>query len=241
MAGWGAAILALAMALILWAPWRELGPLDGQGRRLEFVERIVGRGSSGVEPSTPLPMLVDLHGYGSMPEVHGRSWGELETVVRLIVPAGPDSALLGRSWFPLESETLGETIPRSTEQVTALIEHLRATRPTIGKPLVTGYSQGGVLSFALAARSPDSIGAAFPVAGWLPIELIPAEASSDAVAVIAFHGADDAPENCHEVVDAMVERGWSAEARVFPGVDHYDVAEMRSDLIAAVEASLRDR
>ena len=237
-----AALLVINVALLMWAPWRNAGPIDEHGDRVTYIERVVGRGAGVVDPETPLPMIVDVHGYSAFPEVHGHIWNALQVPVRLVVPAGPDRALIGRSWFPLDSEALGESIPRSTDRLAALIQDLRATRPTIGRSLVTGFSQGGVLSFALAARYPSSIAAAFPVAGWLPTELVPSGSQLKArPIVIAFHDAEDGPEWCLEAVDALRNRGWAAQAHVFPGVGHSLPNEMKAQLIDEVQSVLATR
>ena len=233
----GAALVALSM----WAPWRASGPADSQGTRLTFLERIVGQGSSDVEPGEALPMLVDVHGYGSIPELHGYLWRRLDRPIRLILPAGPQRGMLGRSWFPLERETLLQTVGRSAEQLGALIRHLATTRPTLGRPVVTGFSQGGVLSFALAARHPDLISAAVPVAGWLPDGFAPVGPSDRLPPVRALHGGDDYPESAREAVAFLREHAYPAELQVFPGVGHFPSGDMKAQWLNAVEAVLRSQ
>jgi phospholipase/carboxylesterase len=235
-----AGLVLVVLGLLVLAPWRAKGPADERGRRLTYLERVVGRGAGEVTAQTPLPMLVDVHGYCSFPELHGRSWGALDRPVRLIVPAGPERVLIGRSWFAYEDEGMSEAIADSTARLAALIEHLCETRPTLGAPLVTGFSQGGTLSFALAAGHSGSIGAAFPVAGWLPLDLIPEHAPERPASVLALHGADDAPEWCQGAVDALAERGWNAKVRLYPGVDHTLTSEMRADRLAAVVSAMND-
>ena len=41
------------------------------------------------------------------------------------------------------------------------------------RPIVTGFSQGGILSFAMAARHPNEVRYAFPVAGSCPGPILP--------------------------------------------------------------------
>lgn len=232
-------VIAIGWSLLLWAPWRTSGPLDEHGLRLEYLERVLAPGDDSFDPDASLPMLVDIHGYGAFPEIHGWIWSSLESPVRLILPAGPDRVVIGRSWFPLDENTFPESIERATDRLAVFIRHLQNTRPTIGKPLVTGFSQGGVLSLALAVRHPHVIKAAFPVAGWLPGEMIPDSATIDASPlVIAFHGEDDGPESCREAVESLRVRGWDARIAIFPGAGHYPTPEMEAALIEAVQQVL---
>jgi len=43
----------------------------------------------------------------------------------------------------------------------------------VGDPIVTGHSQGGMMTFAVAAEAPSLVKTAIPVAGWLPVDLWP--------------------------------------------------------------------
>ena len=46
------------------------------------------------------------------------------------------------------------------------------TRPTEGRALVAGFSQGGMLTFGLALHHPDLFDGAYPIAGWFPLHLV---------------------------------------------------------------------
>lgn len=234
-----AALLVLASGAVLhWAPWRAHGPPDDHGRTLAYLERIVGAGADDVAAHTPLPMLVDAHPHGALPELHGSDWSELSTPVRLIVPVGPHRTPFGRSWFTGDNARRVGEIRDVAERLSALVEHLSETRPTRGTPIVTGFSQGGVMSFMLAAHHPDSVAAAFPVGGWLLPELVPESAPADPPPVLAFQGSEDAAALCRFVVQSMGTLGWDAEARIYPGVVHEPSAEMRAHRLEAVERVL---
>ncbi len=231
-------LIVLGLGAVHWAPWRAKGPVDDDGAFLQYLETVVG----DADPESPLPMLVDLHGMGNLPELVGRGFEDLGMPVRLIRPAGPHAQLVGRSWYPLDPrEVMTTEVRRSTDRLAELIEHLSETRPTIGKPIVTGFSQGGVLSFALAAFHSDVISAAFPVAGFLPNELPARVGLAPALPVVAFHGADDDPSACRETVDAMRAQGWDARIEVFPDLGHDMNAELRGRLRDELRAALPRR
>ncbi len=75
-------------------------------------------------------------------------------------------------WLPLQqalaSDDVGQGILRAAAALAAAIERVAAERPTRGKAIVTGFSQGGALTFALALHHPRVVGAAFPMGGWVP-------------------------------------------------------------------------
>jgi phospholipase/carboxylesterase len=104
--------------------------------------------------------------------------------------------------------------------------------------LVTGFSQGGILSFALAARHPDAVAKAFPVAGLLPGALAP---KARAAPVVAFHGtADDVldVEGGRAAVAAFQAAGGEALLREYPGVRHTITTAMRVELWAEIQKAL---
>ena len=79
----------------------------------------------------------------------------------------------------------------SARGVERLAKHLVATRSTLGRPHVLGFSQGGILAFLLATRGRFCL--AFPLAGvpsrWA-VQHWPRRGC--ATAVFAQHGRDDA-------------------------------------------------
>ena len=107
--------------------------------------------------------------------------------------------------------------------------------------LATGFSQGGILSFALASRHPSRIAHAFPVAGSCPGPLLPKEGPGQAAPISAFHGAEDdvlAIRWARDSVRAWNERGSHAELKEYPGVRHAISPSMRDDLWSALVSAL---
>ncbi len=214
-----AVLMLLVLASTYWAPWREQGPPSAFGDPLEYLERVHGTDDADAN----LPMIVDLHGWGWVPEFHGRTLGQLGTPVRVIVPAGPIAEFYGRSWYAEVGEDWEATLDDSADRLAELIRHLTTLRPTQGKPIITGFSQGGTMAFALATRHPDLIAASFPVAGALPRPPPPWGGSGVSIPVIAFHGEDDEsmhPDAARETVSALRAGGWDAELRTYAEVKH---------------------
>ncbi len=148
----------------------------------------------GPPPQVPAPMVVLLHGLGDTPERFVRALGELPGV-RLVALRGPHPWTEGTGWFAgsvreLPAAALSEAARAEAATVVARIDALTARFPTEGKPVVTGFSQGAILSWTLAVTAPDRIAGAVPVAGFLPEGLFPQSGASVAP-VRALHGTFD--------------------------------------------------
>ena len=203
---------------------------------LHYVERILG----DAKADDPLPMIVAIHGLGDDPDNFAHLFDSYGGTARLILPQGIDPTEDGGwSWFPIRArsedvEGLAAGIERAANALAASIEVLTATRPTVGDPIVTGFSQGGMLAFTLAVQHPAQVGFAIPIGGWLPPPLWPASGPGpEHPRIVALHGtADNAVryEPTKEAVDALVAKGYAAELRSYEGVQHAIPPEERTDL-----------
>lgn len=191
---------------------RYIEHMTGGARVDERVPMIVGLHPMGGDPADFLPML---RGY------RGRA--------RLILPYGHPSGGMYVWYDSVRDDVPAPVVTRETDRLAAALSALVAARPTVGKPLVTGFSQGGIMAFALAVTHPDVIAAAFPISGLLPPSLYPSAAliSPPGAAVLppimAFHGAADLAvptEGARASVDALRRAGYTAQLREYPGVAH---------------------
>ncbi|APR87067.1 Phospholipase/carboxylesterase family protein [Minicystis rosea] len=211
---------------------------DPEAAGVRYLERLTG----GASATDRLPLVIAIHGFGDRPESFAPLFGGLGVRARLIVPYG-DPWRDGFSWFPPGSlddpEKLAEGTARAADRLAAMIDAIARTRPTAGKPIVTGFSQGGMLSFTLAVRHPEVVGAAFPVGGLLAPSLIPASwpMASVAPSIMAFHG--DADERVpvtrdRDTIAKLRALGLDARIHEYPGVGHSIPPAMRADLLRAV-------
>jgi phospholipase/carboxylesterase len=171
-------------------------------------------------------MIVALHGLGDNPESFGTIFDDFGRPARIIVPRAPTPYHGGYSWFSFDRSNEAETargLEQAAVRVAALIRWLSAREPPAGKAIVTGFSQGGMLSFVLAVRHPDLVAEAFPVSGSLPRALFPTKADHAPPRIVALHGDEDVRVPLgptREGVEVLNERGYRAELRVYPGVGH---------------------
>jgi len=203
--------------------------------------------TGGATADQPLPLLVAIHGMGSRPERFAGAFENMAVPARVILPLAPHpTASGGGSWFGFrvddpDREAFGRRVYEAADQVVDLMSWAEGAFPTCGEPVITGFSQGGMVSFAVAATWPDAIGAAVPVGGDMALTLVPVAAPADPPPVIAFHG--DADEvvpigPVREAVGALDAAGYDAALHSYADVGHSISPAMRSDWHAAIAAQL---
>lgn len=201
-----------------------------------------------VEPDAELPMIVFLHGRGDQPRVPERSiWG-LRTPVRLILPRAPERFRQGYAWMPVsarrgESEALLSALAQRVDTLSQAMVEWRRRHPTRGRPIVAGFSQGGILAMTLAVREPESISRAIPMAGWIPPRFVPTERDRYAARtpIRALHGGSDpviGAARTRQLVERLQQLGYPATYEEFPGVRHRMSREMQQRFRALVQEAL---
>ncbi|HZO14340.1 MAG TPA: dienelactone hydrolase family protein [Polyangiaceae bacterium] len=194
------------------------------------------RYSGKARATDKLVMIVAIHGLGDRPEGFGALLSDLPLDARVVLPRGTSPHGSGYSWFPIDIRDPSSVAPgveRAAKELASMIDGLVETHPTLGKPIVTGFSQGGMLSFALATHYSEKIGAAVPIAGWLPAPLLPARAPDKPVRIVALHGDADPLlpiESTRTVIGDLRRLGFPAELHEYPGVPHNVSPAMRRDL-----------
>ena len=216
------------------------GVVEGEAAGVHYLERATGGGKL----EDRLPMVVMIHGLGDRPESFLDALAGVKTPARLILPRGLEAHGGGWAWFPYRREdpqVMVEGIRNATGRISGALTELSARRPTAGRPIVSGFSQGGMISFALAALFPAAVSAAYPLSGMLPPPLRPsAPARGPTPPVVAFHGDADKMvpiEPSRESIAALKAQGWSAELRESPGTGHTVTQETRQALTALVDAA----
>lgn len=198
----------------------------------EFVEIVVGNPA----PGDPVPLIFGIHGLGDRPEMFARLFAtEFPIPARLVFPRGLSPEGEGFSWFaiprapPLDGEVAAEGVRDAGERIAVLIKRLSREHSPVAKPVVFGFSQGGMLSFYLAAQHPDLVAAVVPLAGFLPQSLLGTSAPAP---TYAFHGVEDElipVAAARSTVQAFSDRGGTASLVEYPHVGHrFTVAVMRA-------------
>lgn len=150
----------------------------------------------------PHPTLIVIHGWGAnafdllglAPFLGGGRF-------MVISPQGPlglvmDNVLQGFGWFPLNGG--GVTDPNdfrtAVDELTAFVDQALARYPIDrGKLALVGFSQGGVMAYALALRQRERFCAVAALSSWLPEQLVEGigTASLSQLPVLVQHGTQD--------------------------------------------------
>ncbi len=194
-----------------------------------------------------LPLVMMLHGRGDRPRVPGGPFAGAPTPMRLILPRAPKPLGSGFTWLPLSvtenrADVMADTLRRRADQLAQVVAHFRASRPTRGKAIIAGFSQGAMLTYALAVLHPALVDVALPIAGWLPPSLLPeALAPRDRVPIRALHGDADPVvrvEPTRQLVARLRALGYEVEWVEEPGTEHAVSAAMNARFEEWLEASL---
>ncbi len=210
----------------------------------EYLEVIVGPMR---HPDDPMPLVVLFHGRGGSAKVPSEPF-KSPFPLRIFIPQSPDKLGPGYTWFATwtmsgELQLLTRSISARADEMAAAIEAFRTLRPTQGKPILVGFSQGGMMSFALATRYPHRFGGAFPIAGWLPPPLLPVPKKEQKFPYIyAQHGKNDKTvptEYGRETVRRLRALGLFVDYRELPHVGHIVTPDMEADTRRALTRILK--
>ncbi len=195
-----------------------------------------------------LPLVVALHGLGDRAEGFADLVQALPLRVRVVVLDGVDpwpGGGGGRQWFPMgsaEAEPAG--FVRGVDAVAGALGALTRRYPTCGLPVVTGFSQGAMLAYALAGKRQAVVAGVVPIAGRLPALHVPTPGTSTGspVRVRGLHGDADPRISLADgqaAVEGLRAAGLDARMQVFPGVGHGIPGPVRAAMVAALSEMAR--
>lgn len=143
-----------------------VSPDGGRVNGIQYIE--TRRGSES--PNARMPMVIVFHSRGGT--AHGAAAFPSISPVRIIRPQGVTDS--GNTWFSKSSHStevansMASEMMSKARQLSKFIDVLRRCRPTIGRPIVTGSSEGGHVAYLLASTIPHKIGGAVGVLGYIP-------------------------------------------------------------------------
>ena len=148
-----------------------VGPEGGTVAGVRYLERLRG----GSRSDERLPMVIVLHGLGGTPEGYAAGFGGIGKA-RVILPEGAYEGGGGRKWWErglhdIVEEGRPEDIAQwnaASDRLSEFIRQITKCRPTLGKPIVTGGSQGGEATLLVATQHRRQISAAVSVDGDMP-------------------------------------------------------------------------
>lgn len=215
------------------------GELEG----LAYAEVVLGE----VEEGTPLPLVVALHGVGDAPRFPSGALLRTGIPMRLVLPRAPHPYAGAFAWSTHRvrenvPEALAADLVAAADRVAALTAELARLRPTIGPPIVTGFSQGAMVAWFAALRHPDAFGVALIAAGWMRLDLAGAAGCGPPTHVV--HGLADrivVIDGAREAVNALAARGCDVELVEMPRSEHAIDAAMNDVIEGWLEEALAER
>ncbi len=167
----------------------------------------------------PFPTLFAFHGFGSNAlDLLGLAPHLRRGNLLVIAPEGPEPVPLGptegHGWFPLTGGTprpaeVARGIAAARDFVEAALARYPIDRSRVG---LLGFSQGGVIAYALALASPDRYRCLAALSSWLPAELAGAARPADRsrLSALVQHGLRDemiGVERCRESAERLRSLG----------------------------------
>lgn len=185
-----------------------------------------------VQPSTPIALA--LHWMSGDHEAMQFLFADYTHPLRALFlqgrhPSGHEFG--GYSWFPGElgfyDLSEADQAPAIREEAAYIALFLGALKAEYAAPIaVTGMSQGGDLTLALAAYHPDTFDLAVPCAGRLSAPMRPDDFDYPAQVlpkVFMKQGADDpivSVDSAKEAAEWLVESGFTASLQVYENIGH---------------------
>jgi predicted esterase len=170
-----------------------------------------------IEPTEPAPLIVALHGYGTIAANIAKPLRDIAAEARaiLIAPQAVDRVGRGFSWGVIEQAEY--LILRAIEKTRD--EHNVDEQRVV----ITGFSQGGHMSFLMGLRYPDRFAGVIPICGFYEHRLtpVPETPTPGLPRFFIMNGANDAAaDNNRDAARRLKAIGAPVELRLYDGVGH---------------------
>ena len=219
-----------------------------RGRRAEplpYIELVTGGAAADAE----LPLIIALHGRGDTAEDFAPLFRDFAVPARVAVLRPPHAWGGGQAWFigarahVDNRAAIAAELLALADRVVATAEAIRARPSDARRPVVMGFSQGGMLAWAVALEHPRAFSAAFPASGFLFPEMLEQTAwrrfrdAADRRVSRRRRPAGSVDED-RRGVRLLEKRGVRVDLRVYPGVGHELPPVLRANLFAALARAL---
>jgi len=170
----------------------------------------------------PFPTIIALHGWGaSAHDLVGLAPIFDGGRLLLLCPQGPlafqaGPGQVGYGWFPIRTDapTDPAEVQKGVDALQRFLDGALAAHPVDRRKLaILGFSQGGVMAYQLALRSPASYAGLIALSSWLPDAMaasIPEDPELAKLPTLVIHGTRDpmiSVERGRESRDALSKLG----------------------------------
>jgi len=162
------------------------------------------------------PLLILLHGYGSNEHDLFSFASELPDEL-LIISAKAPLTLMPNSnaWYTIHLDNIQgkfSDIPealKARDTIATFIDEIKATYQTnLSKTFLLGFSQGTILSYAVALNYPEKVQHVIALSGYINDELLPVNLDKNAFTNLDFFIS-------HGTVDQVLPLEWAQKAPLF--------------------------
>lgn len=162
---------------------------EGKISGISYRQQMIG----GAKPEDNVPVIVYFHSRGSEPSVEN-AFPAVTVPARVIMPISPRQEDGKAIWFEgrardQDQDSLAAEMAVVGSDVGKFLDGLARCFPD--PPFIlTGHSQGGMLTLLMATRRPEMIDATVPLSAWLPVSLWP-DVEPIMPPTLAIHGTTD--------------------------------------------------
>ena len=178
-----------------------------------------------------------LHGNGDTTDnFYETALNEFSLPLRIILIEGPISMGSGHAW-PWTSDGFEQY----GQSVNEAVELLTTKYPTKKKPILFGFSGGGMMAYYQAVKFGDSYSYIFPVSGDLSKDLLGDDSLSPGAEVYAFHGKNDRVVSFSlgkKAVGILESKGINVTFTEFDDGHHGVFTSMKAAITGAVEKKI---
>lgn len=225
---------------LLLADCSRVGEDAGMVAGVPYLERMRG----GAEPHEPVPMVILFHSRGGNPRGYARGMQGIGKA-RLILPEGAYHGKgNARLWWELGVKASVDNMAGAVQEwehaaarAAEFVRQIVQCRPTVGKPVLTGSSQGGEMTLLMASLYPELMASGVAVSSYL---LRPFW-TDDMAPVRMIHGTGDRTvpyDWAKEYYEAMRNEGAPLSFESYPSSGHSVTKAMSADWITSVKGQL---
>ncbi len=216
-------VIIAVIVLVNW--WFTDPTIDVNDLSFSYIVKYSGNANE----DDMLPMVVALHGNGDTTQnFYETALDKINAPARIILLEGPMPHSKGSAWpwsaddFMLYGKAINDAI-----------ESLTFKFPTKQKPILLGFSGGGMMAYYQAIKHGNSYSYIFPVSGRLSKELLGDGSISLGAKVFAFHGKSDGVVSINggrNAVNILKKNGAFANFVEFDGGHHGIFNQMKSEI-----------
>ena len=162
---------------------------------------------------------------------------QLNAAARIILITGPIPRGRGSAW-PWSAADFSQYGKAINEAIVLLA----AKYPTVGKPIIVGFSGGGMMAYYQAVKYGNSYSYIFPVSGQLSNDLLGDKPFMSGAKVVAFHGKTDSVVSFSggkRAVNILQENGVDVKFIEFDGGHQGIFANIKSEITQVIEKKLK--